>query len=147
VWLLDGSSIGWLDLLHLIHSHNSGLHAIQRYRWSTHFIVHRCTHTKVLSCTSPPVTAAHMKSSSHSLIPFLPFLLNHLRLPSQQTLLILSAAWDPHIASGRPPQKTPFSNSSSVLIEVCLPRRCIETVVLLFRACSFPRELLYRVVA
>jgi hypothetical protein len=27
--------------------------------------------------TSLPVTAAHMKSSLHSLIPFLPFLLNH----------------------------------------------------------------------
>jgi hypothetical protein len=29
--------IGWLDLLHHIRSHRTGLHAIQRYRCSTHF--------------------------------------------------------------------------------------------------------------
>jgi hypothetical protein len=29
---------------------------------------------------------------------------------------------------------------------VCLPRRCIQSVVLLLRKCSFPRELVYRVV-
>jgi hypothetical protein len=32
-----------------IHSHNFGLQAIQRYRWSTHFPVHRYTRTRVLS--------------------------------------------------------------------------------------------------
>jgi hypothetical protein len=41
--------IWWLDLLHFIHSHSSGLQAIQRYRWSTHFPVHRYTRTRVLS--------------------------------------------------------------------------------------------------
>jgi hypothetical protein len=30
-------------------------------------------------------------------------------------------------------QKTPFANNSSIVIEVCLPRYCIEMVVL------FPR--------
>jgi hypothetical protein len=42
-------------------------------------------------------------------------------------------------ASGRIQQKTPFPNNSSIVIEVCLPRRCIETVdLLLLRAYSFP---------
>jgi hypothetical protein len=44
-----GFWIGWLDLLHLVHSHSSGLQAIRRYRYSTHFTVHRWTCTRVLS--------------------------------------------------------------------------------------------------
>jgi hypothetical protein len=31
----NGFWIGWLDLLHLMHSHSSGLHVIQRYHYST----------------------------------------------------------------------------------------------------------------
>jgi hypothetical protein len=52
---------------------------------------------------------SHMKSSCHSLIPFLPFLLNHLRLPSPELdPILIPAAWDPrYIASGRTPRKTP----------------------------------------
>jgi hypothetical protein len=30
-----------------------------------------------------------------------------------------------YIASGRPQQKTPFPNNYSVVIEICLPHRCI----------------------
>jgi hypothetical protein len=42
--------MGWvLDLLHLIHSHSSGLQDIQLYCYSTHFPVHRCTRTRILS--------------------------------------------------------------------------------------------------
>jgi hypothetical protein len=53
-----------------------------------------------------------------------------------------------YIASGRLQKKTPFPNNSSVVIGVCLPRRCIEAVILLLlRACSFPREPVYPVVA
>jgi hypothetical protein len=45
----------------------------------------------------------------------------------------------PYIASGRTQQKTPFPNNSSIVIEVCLPRHCIEmAVLLLLRARSFP---------
>jgi hypothetical protein len=57
-------------------------------------------------------------------------------------------ALDPRYrASGRPQQKTPFPNNSSVATEVCLLRRCIETAfLLLFRACSFAREPAYRAV-
>jgi hypothetical protein len=31
------------------YTHNSGQQATQRYRWSTHFTVHHCTQTRVLS--------------------------------------------------------------------------------------------------
>jgi hypothetical protein len=52
-----------------------------------------------------------------------------------------------YIALGRPQQKTSFPNHSSIVIEACLPRHCIETVVILLHACSFPREPVYRAVA
>jgi hypothetical protein len=52
-----------------------------------------------------------------------------------------------YIASGRHQRKTPFPNNSSVVTEVCLPHRCIETVFLRFLlAYSFLREPVYRVV-
>jgi hypothetical protein len=85
-----------------------------------------------------------MKSSLHSLLPFLPSLLNHLQLPPHETPSILSqlALGPRYIASGQPQQKTLFPNNSSLVIEVCLPCRCIETaVLLLLRACLFPQEL------
>jgi hypothetical protein len=41
--------IGWLDLLRLIHSYNSGPQIIQRCHWFTHITVHRHTRTGVLS--------------------------------------------------------------------------------------------------
>jgi hypothetical protein len=72
-----------------VHSHNSALQAIQRYRFSTHFPVHRCTSTRVLSLhLSYPGNGfiivchfkSHMKSSLHSLIPILLFFLKHLWL-------------------------------------------------------------------
>jgi hypothetical protein len=77
-------------------------------------------------------------------------LLNHLRLPSQETpSIFIQPALDPrYITSGRPPQKTPFPNNSSIIIEARLSRHGIEIVVLLFLcACLFPRESVYRVVA
>jgi hypothetical protein len=56
--------------------------------------------------------------------------------------------WDPHyVASGQTQQKTPFHSNSSIVTEVCLLRRCIETAVLLLCACSFPREPVNRTVA
>jgi hypothetical protein len=74
--------IGWLDLL-TPYTHTSGLQAIQRYRYSTHFTVHRCTHTLGFSGFPSRIPAtdwqqshchfkSHMKSSLHSLIFFLP---------------------------------------------------------------------------
>jgi hypothetical protein len=51
-------------------------------------------------------------------------------------------------ASDLTQQKTQFHNNLSIVIELCLPRRYIETVVLpLLRACSLPQELVYLVVA
>jgi hypothetical protein len=49
--LIDGFGVGSLDLL-TSYSHNSGLQAIQRYRWSTHFTIHCYTCTRVLSLHS-----------------------------------------------------------------------------------------------
>jgi hypothetical protein len=39
------------------------------------------------------------------------------------------------------------SNNTSIVVGACLPRRRIETAVILLRACSFPREPVYRAVA
>jgi hypothetical protein len=80
---IEGFWIGWLDLLHLIHLHSSGLQAIQRYRYSTLFPVHRYTRTRVLSLhlavswqgiyhsstvtSNITVTTAHAQSSTHTL--------------------------------------------------------------------------------
>jgi hypothetical protein len=56
------------------------------------------------------VIAAHMKSSLHNLIPFLPSLPNHLRLSSQRDSLNYYFSWAGIlvIASGRIQQKTQF---------------------------------------
>jgi hypothetical protein len=66
----------------------------------------------------------------------LPSFLNHLQLPSQETPSILSQpALEPsNIAPDRPQRETPFPNYSSIVIETCLPRRRLETAVLLLRA-------------
>jgi hypothetical protein len=156
VWLLDGvwvGKIGFIDHLYtqlLTTSNYSGIDDL-------HILQLTVTQTLVFSVSlivpwqriynGLTVTTTHMKSSSHSLIPFLPSLLNHLRLPTLSILIL--AAWDPrYIASGRTPEKTPFPNNFSVVTEVCLPRRCIETVVLwLLLAYSLPRECVYRAVA
>jgi hypothetical protein len=66
------------------HIHNWGLQAIQRYRYATHFAVHRYTRTRVLSLhklcpdngfISLTVTAAHMQSSFHLLVALLGLIL------------------------------------------------------------------------
>jgi hypothetical protein len=88
-----------------------------------------------------------MKASLHSLTPFLPFLLNHLRLPSPEldpTLILV--AWDPRcIASRRTHRKhrflyccervftEPFNSNWSysigawvfVTAEICLASSCL----------------------
>jgi hypothetical protein len=74
---------------------NSGLQAIQRYRWSTHTLQFTITHALRFSVFTSRILAtdleqshthfkSHIKSSLHSLTDFLPFLLNHLRLPSPE---------------------------------------------------------------
>jgi hypothetical protein len=83
----------------------------------------------------------------------LPFLLNHLRLPSQETpsVLYLSCLRSSLYSLGAPsppPQKTPFPTNSSSVTELCLPRLPIQTVVrLCLLACLFLQEPVCRVVA
>jgi hypothetical protein len=91
------------------------------------------------------LTALHKQL--HDTLSSLP---RHFRLSTQETSSIVShpALHPRHMATGRNQPKTQFPNSSSVLIEVCLPRRCTETEVLpLLRACSFQHEPVYPVVA
>jgi hypothetical protein len=59
-----------------------------------------------------------------------------------------SAGFEPSLRSLKAaPKRTPFCNNSSTVVEVCLPRRCIETVtLLLLRGCSFQWEPVYRIV-
>jgi hypothetical protein len=72
-WLTTGFWIGWLDLLHLIHSYNSGLQEIQRYRYSTHFPAHRYTRTSLISkllpvtVQSPNMLRSETEVLTHSL--------------------------------------------------------------------------------
>jgi hypothetical protein len=77
-WVLDWM-IWFIDTLYI---QNLGLQAIQRHCYSTHFTVHRCTHTLGFSVFTSRILAtnlsqshcqfkSHVKSSCHSLIPFL----------------------------------------------------------------------------
>jgi hypothetical protein len=117
------------------------------YSSALHTHTHTHTHTGVLSpqqsyplnvsqhssYTSHTITAAQIKSSSYSLIPFLSSVLNHLLLPSQENPSIIIL-----LASGRPQQETLFRKNSSIFIEVCSSRRCTEKAfLLLLHACSF----------
>jgi hypothetical protein len=100
--LQDGVWIGWLDLLSLIHSHSSGLQAIRRYHYSTHFQF-RDVHALAFSLFTSGILATDLsqshcnfkspvKFSLHGLIPFLSFLLSYLWLPFPELdpILILS---------------------------------------------------------
>jgi hypothetical protein len=79
---------------------------------------------------------SHMKPSWHSLIPFLPFLFNYLRLPSPELDQILSlAAWDPRFIESKWTNRkhregvstAPLhsSRSYSIAAGMCLPSRCL----------------------
>jgi hypothetical protein len=64
-----------------------------------------------------------MKSPLHSIIPFLPFLLNHLRLPSPGLgPILIVAARDPrYIVSGRTQRITELPNNSSLVTCIYVP--------------------------
>jgi hypothetical protein len=51
------------------------------------------------------------------------------------TGLIVASNCPAYNMLARSTEKTPFPNNSSIVIELCLPLRYIETVVLLLRAC------------
>jgi hypothetical protein len=131
--------IGWLNLLHLIHSHSSGLQVTQRYRY-LHTFQFTVTHALGLSdftsrILTTDLSQSHchfklqVKSSLHILIAFLPLSCScQLRrfdsIPS-------IAPWDPrYLASRRTPRKTPFY----VIKDAYLLVRCLATGVLLLRA-------------
>jgi hypothetical protein len=90
---------------HLLHSHNSGLQEIHRYRSSTHFQF-TVAHALGFSVSTSRILAteykfkSHMKFLHHSLISFFPFLLSHLRLQS--------------------PELGPFFDNSVKRLSVCL---------------------------
>jgi hypothetical protein len=92
---------------------------------------------------------SHMKSFCNSLIPFLPFLLNHLRLPSRHNSLDYCSVLPctpSHLltvpSSARTPQKTP----SCIVKNACLLVRYVAMDILLSRA-RVLREYVYRLVA
>jgi hypothetical protein len=82
------------DLIYCtLYIHNSGLQATQRYRhtFSSPLHTHQGSQSSLVVSwqriyNSLTVSAAHMKSSFHSLIPFLPSLLNHSTVTSRNSL-------------------------------------------------------------
>jgi hypothetical protein len=89
-----GSGLNDWIYWHLIHTARD-YRQLQHYHWSTHFTVHRWTRTMISVSTSRILATdlSHMKSSCHSLIPFLLFLLSHLRLPSPELDPFLNNNW------------------------------------------------------
>jgi hypothetical protein len=146
--------IGWLCSLHLIHSHNSGLQVLQRYRYSTHFTVHRYTRTRILSLHQPYsgngfITVWLQIQLTWNLFVTVWFLSCHFfsatfRLPSPELdpILVL-AAWDPrYIASRRADREhcflcyegvstAPFHSNGSYSIVACvfIAAGCVYRVV------------------
>jgi hypothetical protein len=73
-----------------------------------------------------------MKSSCHSLIPFLPFILSHLGLPPPDLDPIqILAAWDPCYIASRQPHGT----HRLLLLKSVFRFRFLATDALLLRAC------------
>jgi hypothetical protein len=103
---------------------------------STHFTVHRYTHTNLDSQSSLVISWQRIYKfrcnfSTHLFSTIFDCRLK--RLPQ----FFYQLDWDlRYIASGRPPKETQFTYYISIVIEVCLLRHCIKTsVLLLLRAC------------
>jgi hypothetical protein len=154
--LWDGFWSGWLDLL-APSTHNSVLQAITALSiiytlYSSLLHTHKGSQSSLIVSwqriyKSRTVAAAlNIKSYLHSLIPLL---LNHSIAVSRNSLnsdsnCLRSSSY----SFGADPQKTPFPKHSSIVTDVCLPRRCIETAILrLLLAYSLPWECVYRTVA
>jgi hypothetical protein len=103
-WVIDEFWIGWLDLL-TPYTFNSGLQAITAlplisalYRSPLHTPSLVLSWQRISNILVIPVsllTAPHMKSSFHSLIPFSPFPLNQIRLPTLSIRFFCSQAHNP----------------------------------------------------
>jgi hypothetical protein len=138
LWLLGRAASRYTDcaipVLHCNCTHFKFRGTIAHFKSSLHSQTFDCTelHSAILMPqflnSTPPLASRNSTAS-------LPFILNHFRLPSQKTpSIFLSTARDPrYTASGQPQRKTPFPLNSALVIEVRLPRRWIEKVVLLLR--------------
>jgi hypothetical protein len=85
-----------------------------------------------------------MKSSCHSLIPFLPFLLNHITLPSPELGPILdNSNFTAHSTTEHFFVTTSHAeNTASIVKEACLLIRCLAMDILLLRAFASARMCL-----
>jgi hypothetical protein len=144
--LYDGFWVGWLDLLHLIHSQlgNTGNTALSLF----YTLCSSPLHTHWISKSSPvvtwqrifnrlTVTSNHTWGSSlHSLIHFLPFLLNHLRLPSPKLdpILAKTPSNDLHCPFIIPRHGPRRKRSLSIVKKACLLIRCLAMDILLLSA-------------
>jgi hypothetical protein len=94
---------------------------------------------------------SHMKSSWNGLIPFLQFLLNHLRQPSPEldstTLDYCSILRRVFVPFYNPLVRTPWKTPSSIVKDACLLVRYLAMDVLLLSRELLLRECVYRVVA
>jgi hypothetical protein len=144
-----------LDLLHLIHSHSSGLQVIQLHRYSTHFQF-TVAHAVGFSVFTSRILAtdlshshcnfkSHVKSSLPRLIPFLPLFcscqlrrLDSTRLDYGSILSRLPTV-PSYNTSARTPRKTP----SSIFKNAALLVRYGAMDALLSRALVL-RECVYR---
>jgi hypothetical protein len=115
-WLTEGFCVRWLDLLHLY------TQIVTTNNYSTIADLHSLT-----------VTEAHIKSSLHSLNPFLQFL-NHLRQPTPETpsvplLSCLRASL--YSLGAAPTENAALSNVACwfTAAEMCSPHRSLAASV------------------
>jgi hypothetical protein len=87
---------------HLIHTHNSRLQAIQRFRYSTHFALRFTVFTNRILATDLHLSHYHFKSlaksSLHRLIPFLPLFCNW-KFRRLDSLPLLPSSYSGRLAS------------------------------------------------
>jgi hypothetical protein len=107
---MDGM-VGCIDTLYTPLRNTINYSAIADLYTLQFTVTHQCTQSSLVVSWERiynSLTAAHIKSSYHSLISFLPSLFDHLRLPSR------------YIASGADRPKTPFPSFSQQYLSCCL---------------------------
>jgi hypothetical protein len=142
-----------------MHSHSSGLQAIQHYRYSTHFTVHRCTRSLHQSYPGNGVRTVSLSLQiTHGVFFSQPnsFVIIVLQLPIPKTRLnSIPSLYPGRLASRNstlqsrllfctrsriltvsfynPSARTP-RKTACIVDEACLPRRCLAINVLLSRS-------------
>jgi hypothetical protein len=110
----------------------SELHAITALSLFSHFIGNGFPYSSYSSLT---VTAAHIKSSLRLVIPFLPFLLNHLWLSSPEFGPILDNFLKrPSLSLYSPRHGPSRKHRLSIVEKACLLLRCVAMDLILWRA-------------